>query len=183
MKVVLTMQLFLSHSVSISLRQLLGEWGLADWIESRPLLRTPREIPRSIHPPARSATADLTSRRSSSSSDRSIWRQHTISRNTTWQPADPADNLTSPTPLHPATIVSTAQKVCTSFVHRRVYKVVWTLYYFTARVHLKTCKLSCTLAFTKLVHLWKWTPFMVCRDLGIYYADYMTKVEFPSGLY
>ena len=43
------------------------------------LERIPREMPRSFHLPARSATADFTSRRSSSSAS----KDHTVLANTT----------------------------------------------------------------------------------------------------
>ena len=52
--------------MSISLRQLLEEWGLFDRMVSRSLGCNLREIPRSFHLPVRSVTAEITSRRSSS---------------------------------------------------------------------------------------------------------------------
>ena len=48
--------LCLSHSKSISLRQSLEEWGLADRMVSRALGCTLREMPRSFHLPVRSTT-------------------------------------------------------------------------------------------------------------------------------
>ena len=55
-----------NHWKSISLRQSLRQWELVFRMVSRSAGRTPREIPRSFQYAARSATADLTSRRSSS---------------------------------------------------------------------------------------------------------------------
>ena len=53
-----------------SLRRSLEELGLFDRIVSRSPARTPREIPKSFHLPARLVTAEITSRRSSSSANR-----------------------------------------------------------------------------------------------------------------
>ena len=66
-------QLCLSHCKSISLKQSLGEWGLAERMVSRSPGRTPREVPRLFHLPARLVTAEITSRRSSSPASRSIY--------------------------------------------------------------------------------------------------------------
>ena len=66
MGVVHTLKFCFSHSASTSLRQSLGEGVLGEGMASGSLKRIPREIPRSFHLPARFATADLTSRRSSS---------------------------------------------------------------------------------------------------------------------
>ena len=60
---VFTLKFCLSHSASISVRQSQGSGKL---ISARSLKRIPRERPRFFHLAARLATADLTSRRSSS---------------------------------------------------------------------------------------------------------------------
>ena len=84
MKLVYTLQFCFSHRVSISLKQLLQQWALLVRMAFRSPWRSLREIPRSCHLSARSTTADITSRRSSSSARRMIWKSRAIGNLIDW---------------------------------------------------------------------------------------------------